>query len=138
MPHTSVGKSTPFWLEYSTSKVQALKNQSSTVRYKYTDFFRLESSTSKSTSTYCFQTKKYTKSKRSPCHDLPLNLPFMDVRHYIYQPDATKRVPNEPALSSLTVREKWRTLHNRLMINGLDGKFWYEPPFDWLQHFRVT
>ncbi len=32
-------KSTPFWLEYSTSKVQALKNQSSTVRYKYTDIF---------------------------------------------------------------------------------------------------
>ncbi len=39
MHQTSVGKSTPFSLEYSTSKVQALENQSSTVRYKYTDLF---------------------------------------------------------------------------------------------------
>ncbi len=35
---SSVGKSTPFLLEYSTSKVQGPKNQLSTRRYKYSDF----------------------------------------------------------------------------------------------------
>ncbi len=70
--------------------------------------------------------------------DLPLNLPFTDVRRFIYQPDTTKRVPNELTLTSLTGREKCQMLRNRLMINGLNEKFWYEPPFDWLEHFGVT
>ncbi len=29
-------------------------------------------------------------------------------------------------------------LLNRLMVNGLDDKFWFEPPSSWLEYFGVT
>ncbi len=68
---------------------------------------------------------------------LPTNLLFTDIRRLIYQPDSSKRVPNESEVSSWSLRDKCEMICERLMVNGLDEKFWYEPPSGWLEFFRI-
>ncbi len=66
---------------------------------------------------------------------LPTNLPFNDIQHFIYQPDASKQVPNELEVSGWSVKDKCEMLFNCLMVNRLDEKFWFEPPSSWLEYF---
>ncbi len=66
------------------------------------------------------------------------NLPFVDVKHFIYQPDSTKRVPSESEVSGWSVKDKCETIHECLMVNRLDEKLWYEPPSSWLEYFGIT
>ncbi len=61
----------------------------------------------------------------------------MDIKHYIYQSDSSKRVPNESKVLSWSLKGKCKMIHERLMVNGLDEKFWYEPPASWLQYFGI-
>ncbi len=65
---------------------------------------------------------------------MPTNLPFMDIRCFIYQPDTSKRIPSE----TWSVRDKCEMIRDQLMVNGLDEKLWYEPPSSWLQYFGAT
>ncbi len=61
----------------------------------------------------------------------------MDIRCFIYQPDTSKRIPNETEVLGWSVRDKCEMIHDWLMVNGLDEKLWYEPPTGWLQYFGV-
>ncbi len=66
------------------------------------------------------------------------NLPFTDIKHFIYQPDSTKWVPSESEVSGWYVKDKCEMVCDHLMVNGLDKKLWLEPPSSWLEYFGIA
>ncbi len=69
---------------------------------------------------------------------LPTNLLFVDVKHFIYQPDSMKWVPSESEVSGWFVKDKCEMIRECLRVNGLDEKLWYEPPSSWLEYFGIS